>query len=73
MPDEHPFTLRQVDPARADFAAIESDLEAILRAARPHLDADAVGAHGVGHNVLHYRVGPSRDGGYSGGTARESS
>jgi hypothetical protein len=29
MPDENPFTLRQVDLARADFAAIESDLEFI--------------------------------------------
>jgi hypothetical protein len=27
MPDEHPFTLRQVDLARADFAAIESHLD----------------------------------------------
>ena len=27
--DEHPFTLRQVDLARADFAAITDDLESI--------------------------------------------
>ena len=27
MPDEHPFTLRQVDLARADFAAIEDHLD----------------------------------------------
>jgi hypothetical protein len=29
MPDEHPFTLRQVDLARADFAAIEDHLDFI--------------------------------------------
>jgi hypothetical protein len=29
MPDEHPFTLRQVDLARADFAAIADDLDFI--------------------------------------------
>jgi hypothetical protein len=29
MPDEHPFTLRQVDQARADFAAIPDDLDFI--------------------------------------------
>jgi hypothetical protein len=29
MPDENPFTLRQVDLALADFAAIESDLDFI--------------------------------------------
>jgi hypothetical protein len=29
MPDENPFTLRQVDLARADFAAIEDHLEFI--------------------------------------------
>jgi hypothetical protein len=27
MPDENPFTLRQVDLARADFAAIEDHLD----------------------------------------------
>jgi hypothetical protein len=27
MPDDHPFTLRQVDLARSDFAAIQDDLE----------------------------------------------
>jgi hypothetical protein len=27
MPDEHPFTLRQADLARADFAAIADDLD----------------------------------------------
>ena len=30
MPDEHSFTLRQVDQARTDFASIEHDLEAIM-------------------------------------------
>jgi hypothetical protein len=30
MPDEHPLTLRQADQARADFAAIESNLEFIM-------------------------------------------
>jgi hypothetical protein len=30
MPDESPLTLRQADQARTDFAAIESDLEAIM-------------------------------------------
>jgi hypothetical protein len=30
MPDEHHFTLRQADQIRTDFAAIESDLEAIM-------------------------------------------
>jgi hypothetical protein len=29
MPDEHPFTLRQVDLARADFAAIEDHLDLV--------------------------------------------
>jgi hypothetical protein len=29
MPDEHSFTLRQVDLARADFAAIADDLDFI--------------------------------------------
>ena len=29
MPDEHTLTLRQVDQARSDFAAIESELEII--------------------------------------------
>jgi hypothetical protein len=29
MPDENPFTLRQVDLARADFAAIADDLDFI--------------------------------------------
>jgi hypothetical protein len=29
MPDENPFTLRQVDLARADFAAIEDHLDFI--------------------------------------------
>ena len=29
MPDEHQLTLRQADEARADFAAIESDLDFI--------------------------------------------
>jgi hypothetical protein len=29
MSDEHPLTLRQADEARADFAAIESDLDFI--------------------------------------------
>jgi hypothetical protein len=30
MPDEHPLTLRQADQSRADFAAIESNLEFIM-------------------------------------------
>jgi hypothetical protein len=30
MPDEYPLTLRQADQARADFAAIESQLEFIM-------------------------------------------
>ena len=30
MPDEHQLTLRQAHQARTDFAAIESDLEAIM-------------------------------------------
>jgi hypothetical protein len=29
MPNEHPFTLRQVDQARTGFAIIEDELEAI--------------------------------------------
>jgi hypothetical protein len=29
MPDQNPFTLRQVDLARADFAAIEDHLDFI--------------------------------------------
>jgi hypothetical protein len=29
MFDEHPFTLRQVDPARDDFCVIESELDVI--------------------------------------------
>jgi len=29
MPDEHPFTLRQIDLAHPDFAAIEDHLEFI--------------------------------------------
>jgi hypothetical protein len=29
MPDERPFTLRQIDQARADFYAIGDDLEFI--------------------------------------------
>jgi len=31
MPDERSLTLLQVDLARADFAAIESDLDAIMK------------------------------------------
>lgn len=31
MPDDHPFTLRQVDQARADFAAISDDLDSIMK------------------------------------------
>jgi len=30
MPDEQPFTSRQVDLARADFAAIEDRLEFVM-------------------------------------------
>jgi len=30
MPDEDSFTLRQIDQARSDFAAIESDLEFVM-------------------------------------------
>jgi hypothetical protein len=30
MPDEHPFTLRQVDQARADSATIEDHLEFVM-------------------------------------------
>jgi hypothetical protein len=30
MPDEHTLTLRQLDQARTDFAAVESDLEFIM-------------------------------------------
>ena len=30
MPDPFPFTLRQIDQARADFAAIESDLRFVM-------------------------------------------
>jgi hypothetical protein len=32
MPDEHPLTLRQVDLARSDFAAIADDLDNLLKA-----------------------------------------
>jgi len=45
MPDEHPFTLRQVDLARADFAAIEDHLDFHQGSARAHADADGAGAH----------------------------
>ena len=31
MPDEHTFSLRQIDRARGDFYAIESDLDAIMK------------------------------------------
>jgi fatty-acid desaturase len=31
VPDEHSFTLRQVDQTRTDFAAIESDLEFLMQ------------------------------------------
>ena len=30
MPDEHTLTLRQLDQARTDFAAIESDLQFVM-------------------------------------------
>jgi hypothetical protein len=31
MRDEHTFTLRQIDQARGDFYAIESDLDVIMK------------------------------------------
>ena len=30
MPDRYPLTLHQVDQARSDFAAIESDLQFVM-------------------------------------------
>jgi hypothetical protein len=31
MPDEHSFTLQQIDGARTDYALIESNLESIVK------------------------------------------
>jgi hypothetical protein len=45
MSDEHPFTLRRVDLACADFAAIADDLDLLQGPARADTDAEGVGAH----------------------------
>jgi hypothetical protein len=58
MPDQNPFTLRQVDLARADFAAIENHLDFIKGSARADTDADGAGAHRVRDHV---RCGGARD------------
>jgi uncharacterized protein YjbI with pentapeptide repeats len=46
MPDEHSFTLRQVNLTRADFAAIADDLD-LIKAQLARVDAQGAGAHGA--------------------------
>ena len=71
MPDEHPFTLRQIDQARGDLYAIADDLDFHQGSARARADAAGGGADGARRHLLLGGARHSVDGGLFGGTACE--